>query len=66
MGRVVPLGGGGVDKPMNVALLGAGTVGAAVAELLLERSDSLSRKAGVPLRLKTVVVRDPGEASPGT
>lgn len=50
---------------MNVALLGAGTVGAAVAELLLERSDSLSRKAGVPLRLKTVVVRDPAKPRPG-
>lgn len=53
-----------MDKPLHIALLGAGTVGSAVAEILLNQADTLTRKAGVPLRLKMVAVRDMAKPRP--
>ncbi len=47
-----------VDEPLNIALVGCGTVGAGVAKLLLEQSERLTRRAGRPLLLRRVVVRD--------
>ena len=47
-----------MSEPLNIALIGCGTVGAGVARLLLEHSDRLTRRAGRPLRLRRVVVRD--------
>ena len=44
--------------PLNVALLGLGTVGAGVARLLLEQPERLARRAGRPMRLCRAVVRD--------
>jgi homoserine dehydrogenase len=41
-----------------VALLGCGTVGAAVARLLAERSELLADRAGRPLHLSGIVVRN--------
>jgi len=43
----------------RVGLLGLGTVGSAVARLLLERSDELARQAGVPVVLHRVAVAHP-------
>lgn len=43
---------------VGVGLLGCGTVGSGVARLLLERSERISRRAGRPIELKRVVVRD--------
>jgi homoserine dehydrogenase len=42
----------------NVAIIGFGTVGSGVAEILLEQSDRVCRHAGRRLQLKKVVVRD--------
>ena len=43
---------------MAVGLLGLGVVGSGVARALVEKADTLSRKAGCPLRIKSVLVRD--------
>jgi homoserine dehydrogenase len=45
--------------PLNVALIGFGNVGGGVARLLLEQSERLALRAGRPIVLKRVVVRDP-------
>jgi homoserine dehydrogenase len=42
----------------NVALIGCGTVGGGVAELLLQHADRVAARAGRPVVLKRVVVRD--------
>ncbi len=44
--------------PLRVALLGLGNVGTGVAKVLLDRADRLAQRAGRPLQLKRVVVRD--------
>jgi homoserine dehydrogenase len=46
-------------EPLNVALIGCGTVGGGVAKLLLEQPERLAARAGRPLALRRVVVRDP-------
>jgi homoserine dehydrogenase len=46
-------------EPFGIALLGCGTVGGGVARLLLEQKDRLAARAGRPLVLRRVVVRDP-------
>ncbi|PIQ82684.1 MAG: hypothetical protein COV76_02385, partial [Candidatus Omnitrophica bacterium CG11_big_fil_rev_8_21_14_0_20_64_10] len=48
----------GMDR-VNVGLLGLGTVGSGVAELLLRRRAFLARQAGVPIVLKKIVTRHP-------
>jgi homoserine dehydrogenase len=45
-------------KPLNLGLIGLGTVGSQVAERLLTAQSQLSRRAGVELCLKRVLVRD--------
>jgi homoserine dehydrogenase len=44
--------------PLRVALLGLGNVGAGVAKLLLEQPDRLALRAGRPIELRHVIVRD--------
>jgi homoserine dehydrogenase len=46
------------SRPVNVGLIGLGTVGSQVAERLLTWGPHLSRRAGVELCLKRVLVRD--------
>jgi homoserine dehydrogenase len=46
-------------EPLGVALIGCGTVGGGVARLLLEQCERLAARAGRPLVLRRVVVRDP-------
>ena len=46
-------------EPLNIALIGCGTVGGGVAKLLLEQPERLAACAGRPLVLRCVVVRDP-------
>lgn len=48
----------GSGETLGIALLGCGTVGGGVARLLLEQSDRLAARAGRPLELRRVVVRD--------
>jgi len=44
--------------PFGIALLGCGTVGSGVANLLLEHPDRLAARAGRRLELRRIVVRD--------
>ncbi len=48
----------GGNTAINIVLLGLGVVGGGVARALIEKSESFSRRAGVPLSLRRVLVRD--------
>jgi homoserine dehydrogenase len=49
---------------LNIALVGAGTVGGGVAKILLEHPDRISTRAGRPVHINRVVVRDPSKLRP--
>lgn len=49
-------------EPLGIALIGCGTVGSGVARLLLDQADRLAARAGRPLALRRVVVRDAKKA----
>jgi homoserine dehydrogenase len=51
-------------KPLGIALIGCGTVGSGVAKLLLEQPKRLAARAGRPLALRRVVVRNPDRRRP--
>lgn len=51
-------------RELTVALLGGGTVGSQVARLLTQTSADLAARAGAPLRLTAVVVRDTSKPRP--
>ena len=44
-------------EPINVGLLGCGTVGGSTARILNDHADELSERAGAPVRLRRVAVR---------
>lgn len=48
-------------KPLRVALFGLGNVGTGVAKILLNQVERVARRAGRPVELKKVVVRDIGK-----
>lgn len=52
------------SEPLGIALVGCGTVGTGVARLLTEQKDRLARRAGRPLALRRIVVRDPHKSRP--
>ena len=52
-------------RELTVALLGGGTVGSQVARLLRESADDLAARAGAPLRLVGVGVRDTSKEREG-
>jgi homoserine dehydrogenase len=51
-------------EPYGIALIGCGNVGGGVAKLLLEHGERLAARAGRPLELRRLVVRDPGKPRP--
>jgi homoserine dehydrogenase len=51
-------------EPLQIGLIGCGTVGGGVARLLLEEGDRLAARAGRPLVLRRVVVRDLSKERP--
>jgi homoserine dehydrogenase len=53
-----------MPNPFGIALLGCGTVGGGVVKLLLGHADRLADRAGRPLELRHVVVRDPTKTRP--
>ncbi len=53
-----------MNEPLGIALIGCGTVGSGVVRLLREQSERLAVRAGRPLVLRRVVVRDPAKARP--
>ncbi|WP_439624296.1 homoserine dehydrogenase [Gemmata sp.] len=50
---------------LGIALIGCGTVGGGVADVLLRHGDRLAARAGRPLALRRVVVRDPAKLRDG-
>jgi homoserine dehydrogenase len=52
-------------RPLTVALLGGGTVGASVARLLTENARDLEERVGAPVVLTAVAVRDLTRDRPG-
>lgn len=46
-------------RPLGVGLLGLGTVGSGVAQVLLAKSAALERRIGRPVHIRKVLVRDP-------
>ena len=52
-------------KPLSVVLLGGGTVGAAVARLLVEQADDFTARIGSQVELKGVAVRDASKKRAG-
>jgi homoserine dehydrogenase len=53
-----------MEEPLGIALIGCGTVGGGVVRLLLEQGDRLAARAGRPLALRRVVVRDLSKPRP--
>ncbi len=53
------------DSVVRVALLGGGTVGTQVARLLADSAEDLQARAGAPLELVGVAVRDLSKPRPG-
>jgi homoserine dehydrogenase len=51
-------------RPLNVGLIGLGTVGSQVADRMLSWGPQLSRRAGVDLCLKKILVRDVAKRRP--
>jgi homoserine dehydrogenase len=49
---------------IGIGIIGTGTVGSGVVELLLERTDALSQVAGTPLRIARLCARDQAELTP--
>ncbi len=47
-----------MQEPLGVAVVGCGTVGGGVIKILAEHADRLTARAGRPLALRRVVVRD--------
>ena len=50
-----------MSELLGIGLVGCGTVGGGVAKLLLEHPDRLAARAGRPLALRRVAVRDPAK-----
>lgn len=46
------------SDPLNIALIGFGTVGSGVARILQQQSDSINVRAGRPVVIRKIVVRD--------
>src|SRR6202162_5370445 len=53
-GRIAPM----AQSPLNIGLIGLGTVGSQVADRMLAWQSQLARRAGVELCLRRVLVRD--------
>ncbi len=47
-----------MEKPIKIGLLGAGTVGSGVLQVLRENAREVFLKAGAPVEIKSVLVRD--------
>jgi homoserine dehydrogenase len=52
------------QKKIGVGLLGCGTVGGGVSQVILQQADHLEKRSGVRLELKKVLVRDSTKARP--
>ena len=50
-------------ETLNVAILGCGTVGGGVAQIITEMNDELSAKANTKIKLKKIVELNPTAAA---
>ncbi|HEY8418012.1 MAG TPA: homoserine dehydrogenase [Limnochordales bacterium] len=48
-----------MDKPVQIGLLGCGTVGSGVVSILQANAELIAARAGAPLHVRRVAVRDP-------
>ena len=46
------------DRAINVGLLGLGVVGSGVMEALTRKNALIAKQAGIPVRVRRVLVRD--------
>ena len=53
-----------MEKPIKIGLLGAGTVGSGVLQVLHENAQEVALKAGAPVKVKAVLVRDAKKTRP--
>ena len=53
-----------MEKPIKIGLLGAGTVGSGVLQVLHENAREVALKAGAPVKVKAVLVRDAKKTRP--
>ena len=53
-----------MEKTVKIGLLGAGTVGSGVLQVLRENAREVSLKAGASVEIKTVLVRDAKKQRP--
>ena len=51
-----------MEKPVKIGLLGAGTVGSGVIQVLQENAREVALKAGAPVKIQAVLVRDAKKA----
>ncbi|MFW6033474.1 MAG: homoserine dehydrogenase, partial [Phycisphaeraceae bacterium] len=51
------------EKPIGVGMIGCGTVGGGVAELLRDEAELYAQRAGRPIELRRVLVRNPERAA---
>jgi len=48
-----------MTKPINIGLLGLGTVGTGVAKILTANADNIAHKIGAPVKIKKILVKNP-------
>lgn len=48
-----------MDKPVQIGLLGCGTVGSGVVSILQANAERIAARAGAPIHVRRVAVRDP-------
>ncbi len=53
-----------MEKPVQIGLLGCGTVGGGVLSILQANAERIAARAGVPLHVRRVAVRDPNKNRP--
>ena len=53
------------NRPIRIALIGAGTVGSKVASLLIDQAEDLKARSGAPLQLVGIGVKDSAKSRPG-
>ncbi|MDR3591667.1 MAG: homoserine dehydrogenase [Negativicutes bacterium] len=51
-----------MTKPIDIGLLGLGTVGTGVAKVLASNADNIAHKIGAPVRIKKILVKNPAKA----
>jgi homoserine dehydrogenase len=52
------------DEYVNIGLLGCGTIGSGVFHLIERNADELADSAGKPIRVSSILVKDPDEPRP--